>query len=127
VLEIPIEVVKNLFEALDQDLDDRVSIEELNAYILKHRLPFDEDVVVEMFKEASRGRGITHEHQREAPLTLDEISASVRGRQRWNQKRRQWEVYYKPMRDYWIVLLQTVNPRLFAMPIPKVIPTKIVA
>mmetsp|Transcript_1106 Transcript_1106/g.1111 ORF Transcript_1106/g.1111 Transcript_1106/m.1111 type:complete len:81 (+) Transcript_1106:928-1170(+) len=80
-----------------------------------------------MFKEASRGRGITHEHQREAPLTLDEISASVRGRQRWNQKRRQWEVYYKPMRDYWIVLLQTVNPRLFAMPIPKVIPTKIVA
>jgi len=37
-----------------------------------------------MFKEASSGRGIIHEKQREAPLTLEEVSAAVRGRHRWN-------------------------------------------
>ena len=34
-------------------MDDRVSIEELNDYIQKHFLPFSEEVVVEMFKEAT--------------------------------------------------------------------------
>jgi hypothetical protein len=31
------------------------------------------------------------------------------------------------MRDHWIIFLLTVNERLFAMPIPKVVPTKILA
>jgi hypothetical protein len=34
-------------------MDDRISIEELNSYIVKNYLPFGEDIVVEMFKEAS--------------------------------------------------------------------------
>jgi Ca2+-binding EF-hand superfamily protein len=53
--------VKNLFERVDQDMDDRISIEELNLYVKTNYLPFDEDVIVEMFKEASKGRGIIHE------------------------------------------------------------------
>ena len=73
-------------------MDDRVSIEELNTYILKNFLPFTEDIVVELFKEASQGRGIIHEKQREAPLTLDEICAAVRGRHRWNPNTKSWEV-----------------------------------
>jgi hypothetical protein len=61
------------------------------------------------------------------PLTLEEVAAAVRGRQRWNTQLKEWEVYYRPFRDFWIILLKTVNQRLFAMPIPKVVPTKILA
>ena len=80
-----------------------------------------------MFKDATSGRGVVHEKQREAPLTLEEVCAAVRGRHRWNPLAKRWEVYYRPFRDYWIILLLTTNDRLFAMPIPKVVPTKIVA
>ncbi len=34
---------------------------------------------------------------------------------------------YRPCRDFWIIMLQTVNERIFAMPVPKVVPTKIMA
>ena len=108
-------------------MDDRISIEELYEYSKKKYLPFTEDNIVEMFKEASSGRGIVHDKQREAPLTLDELRAAVRGRHSWNADLKQWEVAYRPFRDYWIILLLTVNERLFAMPLPKVVPTKIVA
>lgn len=108
-------------------MDDRISIEELNIYVKTRYLPFDDDVIVEMFKEASKGRGIIHEKQREDPLTIDEIAAAVRGRHRWNTRRKEWEVYYRPMRDYWIILLLSCNERLFAMPVPKVVPTRIMA
>ena len=80
-----------------------------------------------IFEEAVAGRGVIHEKQRYEPLTLDEVCASVRGRHRWNTVTKEWEVYYKPCRDYWIILLKTVQDRLFAMPIPKIVPTKILA
>ena len=80
-----------------------------------------------MFKDAMMGRIIVHKHQREAPLTLDEMCAAVRGRHKWNIKEKTWEVSYRKMRDFWIILLLTANEKLFAMPIPKIIPTKIYA
>jgi hypothetical protein len=60
-------------------------------------------------------------------LKLDEIAMAVRGRYKWNMHHKCWEVGYREFRDYWIILLLTVNPRLFAMPVPKVIPEKILA
>ena len=90
-------------------------------------LPFNNEEIQKMFLEASSGRSIIHESQKHLPLTLDEVIAAVRGRHRWNPEVKQWEVYYRPCRDYWIILLKTVQERLFAMPIPKIIPTKILA
>lgn len=58
-----------------------------------------------MFYEAAKGRGIIHEHQKHAPLTLEEIAAAVRGRHRWNPQEKYWEVNYRPCRDYWIIFL----------------------
>ena len=80
-----------------------------------------------MFHEAAKGRAIIHDHQRLQPLTLQEIAMAVRGRYKWDMKHKCWDVGYREYRDQWIVLLQTVNPRLFAMPIPKVMPEKILA
>jgi len=51
----------------------------------------------------------------------------VRGRYCWDTGHKEWTVSYKPFRNYWILLLLTVNERLFALQIPKVIPGKIVA
>lgn len=51
----------------------------------------------------------------------------MRGRHKWNTAKKEWEVGYRPCRDYWILMLQTVSERIFAMPVPKVIPTRIVA
>jgi hypothetical protein len=48
-----VEIVRNFFEAVDLNKDDRISIEELSQYSKKKYLPFAEDTIVEMFKEAS--------------------------------------------------------------------------
>jgi len=56
-------------------------------------------------------------------LTHEEVAAAVRGRHRWNTQTKEWEIFYRPYRNYWIVLLLTVNKRIFALPLPKIIPT----
>ena len=60
-------------------------------------------------------------------MTHDEIATAVRGRHAWNTKTKEWEIKYRPYRNQWIVLLLTINPRIFAMPMARVIPTKIEA
>lgn len=124
-LEIPIECVRNLCDAMDKDMDDRVSLEEIRDYINLKQLPFDDDVPEQMFEDAIRGRGFINEQQRLAPLSHDEIAAAVRGRHAWDTKNKEWSIQYRPFRNHWIVLLLTVNERIFAMPIPRVIPTKV--
>ena len=104
-------MVKKLFKAIDLDYDDRLSAEEIGSYCKKMFLPFTQDEVRMIFEEATSGRGIIrylHEKQKHAPLTLDEVCAAVRGRHRWNTYTKEWEVFYRPCRDYWIILLKTV-------------------
>jgi hypothetical protein len=60
-------------------------------------------------------------------LTHEEIAAAVRGRHQWDTINKRWEIKYRPFRDYWIALLLTVNEKIFALPVPKVIPTRIKA
>jgi Ca2+-binding EF-hand superfamily protein len=48
-LEIPPEVVKKLFQAMDQDLDDRISLQELFNYVSLSGVPIPEQTVVEIF------------------------------------------------------------------------------
>lgn len=67
-------------------MDERLSIKELTEYCKKMFLPFEDSIIKDMFKEATSGRGIIHIKQNEAPLTLDEVTATVRGRHRWNPK-----------------------------------------
>jgi len=126
-LEIPSDIIKTFFRACDADCNDRLSTDELFRYSEKHQLPFTWDQVNEMFLDAVRGRVVTSEDKRYAPLVLDEIIAAVRGRHRWNTVTKEWEVAYRPTRDYWIIMLQTVSERIFAMPVPRVVPTKIKA
>ena len=126
-LEIPMECVRKLCDAIDEDFDDRISVEELRAYIKAKQLPFEDSIPDQMYMEAIQGRGVINEAQKMAPLSHEEIAATVRGRHKWNPDLREWEVNYRPFRNYWIVLLLTVNKRIFAMPIPRVIPTKITA
>jgi hypothetical protein len=71
--------------------------------------------VVEIFHEASSQRQIIHEAQRNLGLTIQEIEYAVRGRFRFVRERNEWDVNYRPFRDYWILLLLTQNERLFAL------------
>ena len=75
-----------------------------------------------MFKHASSGRFYVSDSQINGPLTHKEIAAAVRGRHRWNTKTKEREIYYRPYRDYWITLLLTVNKKIFALQMPKIIP-----
>ena len=59
-LEIPVEVVKNLFCAMDQDIDDRVSLDELKQYIYATDVPINASIIDEMFADASKDRAIVH-------------------------------------------------------------------
>lgn len=72
-LEIPIEVIKNLFVAMDQDLDDHVSMQELLNYIKLHELLIDDATVEAMFMDASKVRRVTHDDQYKDPLVIEEI------------------------------------------------------
>lgn len=91
------------------------------------RLPVADGVIEQMFREAASGRGYLSEATRDAPLTHEEVAAAVRGRHQWDTQAKQWRVYYRPFRDYWIALLLTVNDKIFALPVPKVIPSKVKA
>ena len=72
-LEIPQDIVKSFFRACDQDVDDRITLEELHNYAVNHRLPLESHIIDEMFHEITKQRAVIHEHKREGPLTLDEI------------------------------------------------------
>ena len=126
-LEIPVDVIKSLFLLMDQDMDDKISMTELLAYVRTSEIPIEEDIVYAMFQDASKNRAIIHEQQWHAPLTFEEIQYAVRGRYAWNIEYKQWGISYKPYRDYWILLLLTVNDRLFSLQVPKIIPSKIKA
>ena len=97
--------MKTFFRACDTDFDDRLSLDELLAYAEKHRLPLKFEIVAEMFNDIVRGRAVINEKHRNDPLTLDEVMAAVRGRHKWNSDKKEWEVSYKPARDYWIIML----------------------
>lgn len=111
--------------AIDVDLDDRVSIDELHGYVKLSGVPLEEDVVDEMFLEASKNRAIIHDAQRHQGLTFEEIQHAVRGRFSYNHKLGEWDVSYRPCRDYWILLFLTISERLFALQVPKIVPGKI--
>lgn len=61
-LEIPFEVVKNLFMTMDVDMDDKISMLELNNYVIQQEIAIEPRIVEEMFWEAASKRAITHEH-----------------------------------------------------------------
>lgn len=126
-LEIPLEVVRKLFLAMDVDMDDKISMTELKNYIARFELAIDESTAEQMYAEAASHRAITHEHQRVAPLTIEEIFAAVRGRFSYNKELQTWGVAYRKFRDQWILMLLTCNERLFALQVPKAIPGRIQA
>jgi Ca2+-binding EF-hand superfamily protein len=56
--------VKRLFEAIDIDVDDRISLEEIQNYVEQTRIPIDEAVVSQMFHDAISGRSFVNAEQR---------------------------------------------------------------
>lgn len=49
--EVPLDVIKKLFLTIDQDIDDRISAEEIKNYIRKVKLTIEESVADELFHE----------------------------------------------------------------------------
>lgn len=119
------ECIRTLCDKIDKDFDDRITLEEILNYIHEKELPISDEVAAEMFNDAIKGRGFVSEAQRLAPLTHEEVATAVRGRHAYNARSKQWDVVYRPYRNEWIVLLLTVNSRIFAMPMPRIIPSKI--
>lgn len=125
-LEVPYECVKRLFEAVDIDVDDRLSLQEIQNYVNATKIPIDEAMVSQMFIDAVAGRPHVNEEQRMKGLTIDEVTYAVRGRHSWDAATKRWNIRYPPFRKIWILLLLTVNDRIFALQVPKVVPGKIV-
>jgi hypothetical protein len=97
---------------MDVDLDDAINVDELKNYITKSKLPIEMDIVEDMYYDAISLRG---KHDDGSGLLMEEISFAVRGRHSWNTERKCWEIFYKDFRNYWVLLLLTVNDRLFAL------------
>lgn len=98
-LEIPMEVVRKLFMVMDADMDDKISYQELTDYIKRTEVAIEPEIIDEMYKEACSKRPITHEHQRYAPLSIEEIAQAVKGRYSQNLRTKEWDVSYRPYRD----------------------------
>lgn len=124
-LEIPHDCIRKLADAIDTSMDERCDLHEIIYFVKKHEIPISEEICTQMFHEAASGRGYVTDKQMSGPLTQKEIAAAVRGRHAWNTETKEWEVKYRPFRDYWIVLLLKVNPKIFALQVPKIIPDKI--
>lgn len=114
-LEIPFDVVQRLFLAMDQDLDDKVSMDELKNYIRQHEINIEDNIIEDMFRDAASVRRVVNDKQYNNPLEIEEICYAVRGRFQWDSNRKEWTVFYRKYRDYWLLLLLTVNERLFAL------------
>ena len=125
-LEVPFEVVKRMFEAIDADIDDRITLEELENYVNQTQVPIESNVILGMFEDAIKGRPAVNNVQKYAGLTLEEVAYQMRGRHAWDTTNKCWNIAYKPYRKQWLILALTVNERLFALQVPKVVPGKIV-
>lgn len=121
--------IRKLCDAIDTTFNERIELWEIQQFVELHRkrLPFEDGVIEKMYEDATSGRGYLSEQAKKAPLTHDEVAAAVRGRHCWDIKNKEWTIKYRPYRDYWIALLLTVNDKIFALPIPKIIPSKIKA
>jgi len=91
-LEVPMDCIRKLCDHIDQDFDDKITLDELAGYVKTKELPIEESVVDAMYADAIKGRGFVSEAQRLAPLNHDEIATAVRGRHAWDTKARQWYV-----------------------------------
>jgi hypothetical protein len=56
-LEIPMECIRKLSDAMDQTMDDRISVAEIQQYVKKLELPFEQGIEQLMFDDAISGRG----------------------------------------------------------------------
>ena len=60
-LEVPMDCIRNLCDAIDEDFDDRITVEELTGYVHKKQLPIEDSIIQEMFYDAIKGRGYVNE------------------------------------------------------------------
>lgn len=77
-------LLNKLFLTIDQDIDDRISAEEIRNYIRKIKLTIEDTVADELFHEWADRRVVVHAKQKDLPLTFDEVVAAIRGRYSWN-------------------------------------------
>ena len=72
-MEIPQEIIRKLFTLMDNDMDDKVSIDELIYYVEQSGVPIPQEIVWQMFRDAASKRNVVHQEQFEMPLTFEEI------------------------------------------------------
>ena len=107
------ECILKMCDAIDESFDDRISAAEIKKYVKKKQLPIKDFEIDGMFEEATSGRLNATKARKNAPLLHEEIHACVKGRHAWNAQTKTWEVKYRTYRNFWIVLLMTVNDKLF--------------
>lgn len=60
-LEVPSECVRRLINAIDTTMDDRIEVREIEDYVARLQLPFEEGICQKMFDDAIKGRGYINE------------------------------------------------------------------
>ena len=58
---------------MDNDMDDKISIDELMAYVEQSGVPIPQEIVWQMFRDATCKRAVVHQEQLELPLMFEEI------------------------------------------------------
>ena len=72
--EIPKHCFEKLLTAVDQDMDRKISLEELTEFVQRSQLrEFSDDLVKTMFKEVTERRPVVHKTQLNNPISLEEL------------------------------------------------------
>ena len=71
--EVPQDVIKKLFLAIDQDLDDRITAYEIKKYMKRVRLSLGDEIADQLIKEITDRRSVIHERQRHLPIAFEEV------------------------------------------------------
>ncbi len=136
--EIPKPCFERLLTAMDSDLDEKVSLEELETFVRKSQLTaITSETVKEMFREITSRRSVVHKSQLNVPFGLDELMMCCnvhcgghlvdKGRYAWDKGQTKYVPRYPPHYKEWQDLLYTVNPKIYAAPSPEVPAKRIVA
>ncbi|EGR29604.1 hypothetical protein IMG5_152540 [Ichthyophthirius multifiliis] len=96
---------------MDQNNDDKITVDDIKNFASKNNFQFNENIYYDMFDDAAKSRKINFKKQLLEPLNLNEIWMAVQLHYKLN-KDHQWIENPKPFRKYWITLLQKAGENL---------------
>ena len=125
--QIPMKTIKKFVFLADQDLDYKVTFEDMVDFILVHNLQhhIPVDTVEQMFWDAVKGRPIVVEADKTKPLSDEEIYNATRIQYRIDPETKKTLPHPGKFRKQWVLMFAAIGEGEPQQEVPTIIPEKI--